>query len=192
MSTATNGCSYFTRLFARVQSSIRATLKIKAIPGLCILVLFAAIFNTGSANANILTSLSGTEAHVTNNVFEAFNTEVQCGDGSLLTFHYRQRMVINGKVEMVLSEFILDVGTYDLTFLGECNGNNLYGLGTCACKTTAFTNTSIMDIESIATLNIETAPQVIFFKGQIHSMEAGRPAGFLCIRKGDKNNSSIL
>jgi hypothetical protein len=192
MSTTTNGCSYFTKLFARVQPSIVATIKIKSIPGLCILFVCAAILNAGSANANILTSLSGTEAHVTNNVFEAFNTEVQCGDGTLLTFNYRQRMVINGKVEMVLTESIVDVGTYDLTFLGECNGSNLYGLGTCACRTTAFTNTTIRDIETVATLNIETAPQEVFFTGQIQSMVAARPAGFLWIRKGDKNNSSIL
>jgi hypothetical protein len=193
MSTTTKGCSYFTRLFARVQSSIGATIKIKSIPGFCILFVFAAILNATSANATILTSLSGTEAHVTNNVFEAFNTEVQCGDGSSLIFNYRQRMVINGKVEMVLTEYIHDVGTYDLTLLGECGGSNLYGLGTCACRTTAFTNTiSIMDIETVATVNIETAPQEVFFTGQIQSMVAARPAGFLWIRKGDKKNSSIV
>ena len=148
MSTTTNGCP--KRLFARVRSSIGATIKIKPISGFCFLFVFAAILNVGSANARILTTLSGTQAHVTNNVFEALSTYVQCGDGSYELFNYRQRMVINGKVEMVLTEFIWDVGTYDLFLIGQCDGKNLYAMGSCACRTTAFIDTVfIKDIEAV-------------------------------------------
>ncbi len=150
MSTTTNGCPYFTRLFARVRSSIGGTMKIKSISAFCFLFVFAAITNVGSADAKILTTLTGTEVHVTNNVFEAFNTEVQCGDGSSEIFNYRQRMVINGKVEMVLTEFIWDVGTYDSYFERVCDGKNLYGMGTCACRSAAFIDTVfIKDIEAV-------------------------------------------
>jgi len=135
-------------------------MKIKSISRFCFLFVLAAILNAGSANATILTSLSGTEAHITNNVFDAIGTEVQCGDGSSLVFNYVQRMVINGKVEMVLTEFINDVGTYELTLLGECGGKNLYGLGTCACRPTGS-----------AAVNIETAPQeVSAFRPLLSSM----------------------
>lgn len=183
-----NGFS--TSLFARVQSSIGATMKINSISRFCILFVFAAIINVGSANAIILTTLSGAQAHVTNNVFEALNTEVQCGDGNSLTFNYRQRMVINGKVEMVLTEFIWDVGTYDMFLIGQCGGKNLYVMGTCQCMRIdfKFKNTvSTKNIETVATVNIETAPQDVSFTGQIQSIVAPRPAGFLWIRKGYKN-----
>ena len=124
-------------------------MKIRSVSRFCFLFVLALVLNAGSANATILTGLSGTEAHITNNVFDAIGTEVQCGDGSSLVFNYVQRMVINGKVEMVLTEYINDVGTYELTLLGECGGKNLYGLGTCACRPTA------------AAVNMETARAVM-------------------------------
>lgn len=150
MSTTTNGCPYFTGLFAGVQSSIGGTMKIKSISAFCFLFVFVAILNPGSANATILTSLSGTEVRITNNVFEALGTEVQCGDGSSLYFNYVQRVVINGKVEMALTEFIRDVGTYETTLLGQCDSRNWYGLGTCACRSEALTDiVFIKDIEPV-------------------------------------------
>jgi hypothetical protein len=187
MSTTKNG--FCTRLFARVQSSIVATMKINSSSRFCILFVFAAIINAGSANAKILTTLSGSQAQVTNNVFEAFNTEVQCGDGSIEVFNYRQRMVINGKVEMVLTEFIWDVGTYDLFLIGQCDGKNLYAMGNCQCIRTDFKFKNTLctkDKETVATVNIETAPQEVSFTGrQIQSMVAPGSAGFLWIRKDD-------
>ena len=193
MSTTTNG--YPISFFGRVQSSKRAIVKVNSISSFCILFVFAAILNAGSANARILTTLSGTQAHITNNVFEALNTEVQCGDGSSEIFNYVQRIVINGKVEMVLTEFIYQVGTYDLILSGQCDGKNLYSMGTCECISTGvnFKNTeSSMDLEAVATVTIETAPQEVSFTGrQIQSMVAGRPAGFLWIRKGYQKNSSL-
>jgi len=114
-------------------------MKIKSISAFCFLFVFVAL-NAGSANATILTSLSETEVHITNNVYEAFGTHVECGDGSSLDFNYLQRMVIDGKVELVLAEYILDVGTYETTFYGQCDGKNLYGLGTCACRSAALTD----------------------------------------------------
>jgi hypothetical protein len=110
------------------------------IKSFCFLFMFVAILNAGLANANILTSLSGTEVHITNNVYEALGTQVECGDGRSLEFNYLQRMVINGKVELVLAEAILDVGTYETTFFGQCDGKNLYGLGSCACRSAALTD----------------------------------------------------
>lgn len=184
MSTTTNGFLYFTRLFARVQSSIGAAIKIKSISGFCILFVFAAIMNAGSANANILTTLSGTEAKVTNNTFQPQIFEAGCG-----LFAYVQRMLINGKVEMVKTEFVYQVGTYTLTFYGTCGGYNLYGLGTCACKRPDFkfkSTVSLKGILTVATVKIETAPHEVFFTGLIQSMVAPGPAGFLWIRKDDK------
>ena len=115
-------------------------MKIKSISAFCFLFVLVAILNAGSVNANILTSHTSTEVHITNNVFEAFATEVQCGDGSSLTFNYLQRVVINGKVEMVLAEFIYEVGTFETALYGQCDGRNLYGLGVCACRSAALTD----------------------------------------------------
>lgn len=190
MSTTTNGRR---RFFGLVPSSIVTTMKTKPVSGFCFLFVFAAIMNAGSANARILTTLSGTQAHITNNVFEAQNTEVLCDDGSIIVFNYVQRMVIGGKVEMVLTEFIYDVGTYDLVLSGQCDGKNLYLTGTCECLTTNFKNTGfIKDIETVATVDIEATAQELFFTGQSPLMAAHNPIDFLWIRKRDKKNSSIL
>jgi|SRR5687767_4463813 len=126
-------------------------MKIKSISAFCSLVMFVAILNAGSANATLLTSLSGTEVHITQNVFEAFSTYVECGDGNSLQFNYRQRVVIDGKVELALVEFIYrDTGTYETTFLGQCDGRNLYGLGSCACRSAALTDlVFIKDMEAV-------------------------------------------
>jgi len=147
--TTTNRCPYFTRLFARVQSSIGGTMKIKSMLGFCFLFVFAAILSPGSANARILTNLSGTEAHVSNNsVFMPQSTVVQCEDGSILEFFYVQRIIINGKPEMVLTEFTYAPGTHELYLEGTCDGQNLYGLSSCACRSAAF-------IDSVFIKNIE-------------------------------------
>jgi hypothetical protein len=121
------------------------------IKSFCFLFVFVAILNTGSANATMLTSLSGSEVHITNNVFDYFNTEVECGDGSSYMFNYRQRVVIDGKVEMALVEFIYpDIGTYETAFIGRCDGRNLYALGSCACRSAALThNVFIKNIEPV-------------------------------------------
>lgn len=187
MSATTNGCPYFTTLYSRIQSSIGASIKIKSISGICMLFVVAAVMNAGSANATILTKLTGTELHVTNNVYEALNTEVQCGDGSVNVYNYRQRMVINGKVEMVLTEFIYAVGTYEMISYGQCNGSNVYGLGSCSClKTDLIKQVPVPDLKTVATVDIETTPQEVFFKGGIQSMVPASPAGSLWIRKDEK------
>src|SRR5688572_15768015 len=97
----------------------------------CIVMVFAAIMQVSQAKATILTTLAGaTEATVTKSVFDAEVFERDCG-----IFSYLQRMVINGQPVQVITEYIYDIGKYELTYLGECDGYAQYGVGTCACLT---------------------------------------------------------
>ncbi len=87
---------------------------------------------------------------------------------------------------MVITEVILPVGTYILTFHGVCGGYNVYGIGTCDCITTDFkTTVSIKDIETVETSDIETAPQEVSFTEEIQTIVASKPGGFLWIREDD-------
>ena len=190
MST-TNGSSHFTRPFAQPLSSVSANKK-QPLPVLYFLFILAAVMNAGSAHAYILTKLQGTQAHVTNNVFQAEVTHVDCSNGQSLDFFYVQRMIINGKVEMVLTEFIYEVGTYDLLPFGECNGSTLYGLGSCACLTTAFTNAAPgNDMKIAATAKTEIAPKQLFLPEQHQLAGALDATGFLWIREGGKIDSML-
>ena len=187
MSSKSNVCSCCTSPFVRSQPSKAPGMNSTFIAIFCF--LFAMITNMGSAHARILTTLQGTEAHVTNNVFQAEVTQLWCSNGELLEFWYVQRMIIGGKVEMVLTEAIVDVGTYALTILGECNGKTLYGLGTCACLTADFKEKSSFEtIGTVAPADKETHAQELSVIAPGKGTAAILPGGSLWIRNAGKKN----
>lgn len=162
----------------------------------CIALAFV-IMNVSSANARILTTLSGTEVIVTKNSdFEPATIIIECGDGTDFQFNYYQRVIINGKTAMVPVEFVYDVGTYPLYLEGQCGGYNLYGVGTCSCfktdldVTPDFKNCLPTDVKNtiantVATRSIENMPQEIAEPVQMPIIAplAPKPVGFLCVRK---------
>lgn len=164
-------------------SLARVTFNRRFISVSCIIFIFFAMLNANPAKANIITALSGTSVHIANKVFDYISVDQTCG-----TFNYKQRMVIDGKTELVLTESIYEVGTYTLTFIGVCDGYNLYGVGSCACLTTDAK--IILSPDFKITPMIENTPTQIFKTEQIQLIITPKPIGFLCIRKKVINKES--
>lgn len=145
----------------------------------CIFLVFAAIINPSTANANILTTLSGTELLITKNVFQYEFLSNECG-----VFSYRQRIIIDGKTEMVLTDRIYEVGKYTLTFHGQCDGYNLYGVGSCDCIAATFKETPPnFNTKLTSSMDSETASAEIVMPEQTRSTVTPKTTGSLWIRK---------
>ena len=114
----------------------------------CFVFVFIANMNLSPANARLLTSVIGTELNVSYNSFDYELLENDCG-----SFVYLQRVIINGKTIMVLTEFLYPAGTHQMTLVGNCDGLNLYEAGTCSCF-----NNKLMKLELFPTIDLVTPP----------------------------------
>lgn len=86
----------------------------------------------GSASATILTAEDASEVSVAHDYETLAQPVERCGTAYL----YEQRVTFPGAAsELVLTEFLYTPGHYDLTLLGKCEGEKVYGVGSCACST---------------------------------------------------------